>query len=162
MGASQPSSSRTFPTYVLGLLTALEASPVATSTGLQQTSNSAPSGFATPNGNNLDRPAETDAIHASIGRLAERLAKAESLIPTNSTALSNGFQKPATSSAPTSTKSRHASNAPPFSSAILQDLVNGGPPNPYDEGPRSSAEEELGQLKDQVKDFARVYVILCH
>lgn len=160
-------SSRTFPTYVLGLLTALEADPSTTAANLHQSSTSAPSGFAMTNGSNsAERPAETDAIYAAVTRIAERLAKAESSqrtyhqAPRARLSLSGPIPpppEPPKSHGSQKRKQSHASS--PFASGVLQDLVNGGPKGiAVDDGPRSTAEEELGQLKDQVKDFARVLV----
>lgn len=178
MGSASQASSRTFPTYVLGLLTALEADPAGTSASLHQATSQPPSAFSSASsGSNsaLDRPAETDAIYASIARLADRLAKAEAGHQTVTTAnqaapnpssqqqpfpsssLQNGNKAAPNGAA--ATKPRPSSTASPFAPAVLMDLVNGGPPKlPPEEGARSTAEEELGQLKDQVKDFARVYV----
>ena len=58
---------RTFPTFILGLLTALEADPAHVSRSL---ASAVASEFGLANGHAAP---ETDAILASVGRLAERL-----------------------------------------------------------------------------------------
>ena len=61
---------RTFPTFILGLLTALEADPAHVSRSL---TSAVAAEFGLANGH---APPETDAILASVGRLAEKLQAA--------------------------------------------------------------------------------------
>lgn len=155
---------RTFPTHILGLLTALESDPTSAAAALK--AQDVPSLFAASSGK-TDRPVETEAIHAALARLADRLSRAESASSTNRPHIgrrnSSGTSQSSLVSPSPVLSSRafsglmgiNDSSSVSTESTIAEDRdgEESGSPT-FASGP--SAEEELGQLRAQVQDFARV------
>ena len=158
---------RSFPTLILGLLTALEADPAHVARSLHSSHARAPANFGLSHG---QTPAETDTILASISRIADKLAKqdddhvrdvqtASHVGAFNHEAVSRliGIQAPylpkltpITATLTTPSYPSHRASSPDNSPrSAVTDIAE-------DDIGLPSAEKELRQLKAQIKDFARV------
>ena len=153
-------TTRSFPSYVSGLLAALEADPQSAAKNLRN--GYSPSSFQ-PSMPEESRPIESDAIYASIVRLAERLAKAEAKGSINQPAPLQGALPPTPEISPaimseSSDADIYHQATPAFAG---QTHITSVPMTPASSNEEpyvypASAEEELGQLKAQIQDFARV------
>jgi osomolarity two-component system sensor histidine kinase NIK1 len=163
---------------VLGLLTALEADPQHAATSLHAAQ--AKGAGALDFGVSAEQaPVEMDAVLASITRIAERLAKAESgagrhsandahnngarspvesPVPFNHEAVSRliGLQPSASPSQPQPIATDSLSPSFVSKQAEVSPVASFGTESSDGAPNRPSAEQELKQLKAQIKDFARV------
>jgi hypothetical protein len=154
-------SSATFPSYMLSLLASLEASPATFSRSLQQFPP--PTEFAPPC--DLSKPSvETDNIISSLSRIAERLARSESVLPPKLQQLDQGAVVARLGNNAV-VKNESDEKLAELREKELKDKARetpenqlGSPITNWDDETEAelSAAEELRLLKAQVRDFARV------
>ena len=159
---------RSFPTLVLGLLTALEADPAYVAHSLHSPHARSPASFRLGQG---QAPAETEAILTSISRIADKLSRndgshlsdihASSPAPGafNHEAVGKliGIQPPTSkSNFPTAGLSLPSLSHNEETYSSTSNIHAVAVENAEEDIELPSAEKELRQLKAQIKDFARV------
>lgn len=166
-GASPGKPGSEYPSYILGLLQALENDPqrLAQSLGSRGNSPSSIPGDAT-----ASQTAETQAILASVGRIADKLVKAQQITSSNQhyatstptpPALNNETASRLMGIHPDSSNAgdaAHTSNGMHSAVASPRSAISSTADHSSDgfDGQPLSAEKELRLLKAQVQDFARV------